>query len=250
MVYGGRRFQTGDLTFQSKAFIAASDFPYYKTLSLISSPPGSQGPRGPLLPIGQEPILGLLTCLYHRFFFQDLWGSRPSFCNSPGRLGGWRGEERREELGGCGRKWADIKVQRMDRDERGTVWKPYETTGRARGSEIQDRERARKGREEEVLNQRKEGRKAEGKRESRPPEPGQAPFTGTGPVGTDLYCHTSNNPTSDNATNLRILIFLGSNLRISPCRICSRPWILQDLLNTIPASISIPRKMSLGMSGK
>lgn len=62
-----------------------------------------------------------------------------------------------------GRKWADIKVQRMDRDEREDG---LEAIWNNRKSEIQDRERARRGREEEVLNQRKEGRKAEGKRES------------------------------------------------------------------------------------
>lgn len=45
--------------------------------------------------------------------------------------------------------------------------------------------------------------------------------------------------------NLRIWTFLGSKRPTSCWRFCSRPWILQDLLNTIPASISMPRKMSL-----
>lgn len=39
----------------------------------------------------------------------------------------------------CGQRGsmrADIKVQRMDRDDRGKVWKPYETTGREKGREI------------------------------------------------------------------------------------------------------------------
>lgn len=46
------------------------------------------------------------------------------------------------ELGPClscgqrGSVRADIKGQRMDRDERGKVWKPYETTGREKGKEI------------------------------------------------------------------------------------------------------------------
>lgn len=45
--------------------------------------------------------------------------------------------------------------------------------------------------------------------------------------------------------HLRILTFFGSNFRTSSCRKCSRPWIRQDLLHTVPASISMPRKMSL-----
>lgn len=64
----------------------------------------------------------------------------------------------------------------------------------------------------------------------------------------DLYPnpHTSAHyQQGSSSSNLRILIFLGSNLQISTCRLCSRQWILQDLLNTIPASISMPRKMSL-----
>lgn len=42
---------------------------------------------------------------------------------------------------------ADIKVQRMDRDVRGKVWKPYETTGREKGKEMQDskKRKERKG---------------------------------------------------------------------------------------------------------
>lgn len=47
------------------------------------------------------------------------------------------------------------------------------------------------------------------------------------------------------SANLRIVTFLGSNWRMSPCSLCSLPWILQDLLNTMPASISMARKMSL-----
>ena len=47
------------------------------------------------------------------------------------------------------------------------------------------------------------------------------------------------------SSNLRIITFLGSNFRTSSCRSCRRPWILQDLLSTVAASISMPRKMSL-----
>lgn len=42
---------------------------------------------------------------------------------------------------------ADIRVQRIDRDVRGKVWKPYETTGREKGKEMQDskKRKERKG---------------------------------------------------------------------------------------------------------
>lgn len=61
------------------------------------------------------------------------------------------------------------------------------------------------------------------------------------PRGSEVIWNFS----SSSKANSRILMFLGSNLRISPCSLCSRPWILQVLLNTSPASISMPRKMSL-----
>lgn len=60
-----------------------------------------------------------------------------------------------------------------------------------------------------------------------------------------LIIATADYPRVTSTSHSRILTFLGSNLRISSWRLCSRPWILQDLLNTIPASISMPRKMSL-----
>lgn len=71
----------------------------------------------------------------------------------------------------CGQRGsmrADIKVLRMDRDERGKVWMPYETTGREQARE-RGRYRTgskREGGEEETLKQRKKEGKAEAKRES------------------------------------------------------------------------------------
>lgn len=54
---------------------------------------------------------------------------------------GYERERREREQGPrlcCGQHGsvrADIKVQGMDRDERGKVWKPYETTGKERERE-------------------------------------------------------------------------------------------------------------------
>lgn len=52
-------------------------------------------------------------------------------------------------------------------------------------------------------------------------------------------------PKKTSQSHLRILIFLWSNLMTALCKVSRRTWILQDLWNTIPASISIPRNMSL-----
>lgn len=58
---------------------------------------------------------------------------------------------------------ADIKEERTDRDERGKVWDPYETTGRGKGTE-RTGQRVRGGGKEgerKSLKRKRRGRKRE-----------------------------------------------------------------------------------------